>query len=308
MAAEDSVGHMRTLCLGEALVDLTCRKPVASIADADAFVPSFGGATANVAVVAARHGAQVALAGGAGDDPWGEWLYDRLEREGVDLEHFRLMPGARTPVAFVTVNAEGEPAFQIYGDAIETVVTALGDRLHEAVDGCGALFLASNTLVGEQERALTLAARERALELGRPVVFDPNFRLHRWASPTRAADASRELVRGAFLVKCNAEEARLLTGEREPEAAAAGLIAGGARHVVITLGAGGALLRGGRLRFDVPGVAARPVDTTGAGDALMGVLLARLGDTDYYPSAIAAALPEAVAEAARATERWGALA
>jgi fructokinase len=139
------------------------------------------------------------------------------------------------------------------------------------------------------------------------VVFDPNFRVHRWPSPARAADVSRELVRGAFLVKCNAEEARLLTGERDPEAAAAGLLAGGARHAVITLGAEGALLRGGRMRLEVPAPAVRPIDATGAGDALMGVLLARLGETDYYPSAIAAALPDAVAEATRATERWGAL-
>ena len=37
-------------------------------------MPHFGGAVANVAVVAARIGARVALAGGAGEDPWGEWL------------------------------------------------------------------------------------------------------------------------------------------------------------------------------------------------------------------------------------------
>ena len=60
------VAAMRTLCLGEALVDLVCERPVASIAEADAFVPRFGGAIANVAVTAARRGADVALAGGVG--------------------------------------------------------------------------------------------------------------------------------------------------------------------------------------------------------------------------------------------------
>ena len=62
---------MRTLLLGEALVDLICERPVAALGDADAFVPHFGGAVANVAVGAARRGADVALAGGAGDDAWG---------------------------------------------------------------------------------------------------------------------------------------------------------------------------------------------------------------------------------------------
>lgn len=298
---------MKTLCLGEAIVDLICRKPVTSMAEADAFVPHFGGATANVAVGAARAGADVALAGGAGDDAWGSWLRDRLAAEGVDLEWFGLIAGATTPVAFVTVAGDGEPSFSVYGDAIESTVSAVGERLLEAVESCDALFFATNTLVGEQEARLTMAARDRALELGRPVVFDPNLRLGRWASPGRAAAAARACLKGAFLVKCNRAEARLITGESEAEAAAAGLLAAGAQHAIVTQGASGALLRGRGLRRDAPGRATQVVDTTGAGDAFLGVILARLGATDYYPAAIAAALPAAVEAGAKACERWGAL-
>ena len=46
-------------CLGEALVDLICEHPVASLTEADSFSPHFGGALANVAVAAARAGADV---------------------------------------------------------------------------------------------------------------------------------------------------------------------------------------------------------------------------------------------------------
>jgi fructokinase len=298
---------MRTLCLGEALVDLVCERHVAGLAEARAFVPHFGGAVANVAVTAARRGAGVVLAGGAGDDAWGEWLYDRLAGEGVDLEYFHLVEGVRTPVAFVTVDAAAQPTFHVYGEAIETLPAALNGRLEAALDSADALFFTSNTLVGKAERALTLRARDLALERGLPVVFDPNVRADRWSNPWQAAGAARDCVRGALLVKCTQDEARLLTGERDPEDAAAGLLAGGARHVVITLGARGAMLRGGRMRYDVPALPVDAVDTTGAGDVLMGVLLAALTDTGYYPSAIAAALPDAVAEAGRATERWGAV-
>lgn len=298
---------MRTLCVGEALVDLVCEKPVASVVEADVFTPRFGGATANVAVVAARHGAKVALAGGAGDDAWGAWLRERLAAEGVDLDWFRLVPGSPTPVAFVTVDAAGEPSFQIYGEAIAATVSAVGARLVEAVEQCDALFIASNTMVGEDERALTMGARQRALDLGLPVVLDPNLRLHRWPSQNQAIEACLAAVPGAFLVKCNLDEARLLTFKADAEEAAAALLEQGARHVVVTLGAGGAILRGGGMKVDAPGVPAAPVDTTGAGDVLMGVLVARLGATGYYPPAIAAALPGAVEAAARATEQWGAI-
>ncbi|MBA2638243.1 MAG: hypothetical protein H0U79_08515, partial [Solirubrobacterales bacterium] len=298
---------MRTLCLGEALVDLVCERPVASLAQADAFVPHFGGATANVAVGAARLGGDGELAGGAGDDPWGVWLRDRLRDEGVGLEAFQLVPGVATALAFVTVDEQGEPSFLIYGEGIAAGVEALGEDVADAVERCDALFFASNTLVGAAERALTLAARERALVLGKPIVFDPNLRLRRWASPARAADAARGCLRGAFLVKCNRAEAALITAEEDPEAAAASMLAAGARHVVITLGHDGAMLRGRGLRHDASGVPAEPVNTTGAGDAFVGVLLARLGPSDFYPPALAAALPEAVREGARATERWGAV-
>jgi fructokinase len=296
---------MRTLCVGEALVDLVCEHPVASIEEADAFVPHFGGAVANVAVTAARRGARVALAGGVGDDAWGGWLRDRLEAERVALEFFAMTRGERTPVAFVTVDAGGRAARVTYGDGRGA---PLADRLTEALDACDALFFSSSTLVGEDERELTLAAHRRALDAGKPVVLDPDLRLERWRSRSAAVEVVGACVPGAFLVKCNADEARALTGELEVEAAAASLLAAGARHVVVTLGAEGALLRGGGVDRTVAGVAARPVDATGAGDAVTGVLLAGLARTGFYPASLAAVLPDAVAEGARATERYGALA
>src|SRR5581483_220982 len=85
MSADEPPQGARTLCLGEALVDLICEQPIDSLAQAGAFVPHFGGAAANVAVMAARAGAKITLAGGAGDDAWGHWLRDRLVAEGVDV-------------------------------------------------------------------------------------------------------------------------------------------------------------------------------------------------------------------------------
>jgi sugar/nucleoside kinase (ribokinase family) len=298
---------MRILCVGEALVDLVCERPVASISEADAFVPRFGGAIANVAVTAARRGADIALAGGVGTDAWGTWLRERLTAEGVDLTWFDRRDEIATPVAFVTLDADAQPSFAIYGEGLRTAITGLGDRLLEAVDACDALFFSSNTLVDDDERAATLAAHARALATGKPVVIDPNLRLERWRSRSAAVEAVGPCIEGAFLVKCNESEALALSGELEVEDAAATLLAAGAQHVVVTRGAEGALLRGGRLDRTVPGVPARPVDATGAGDAVTGVLLAALARTGFYPAALAAMLPDAVAEGARAVERYGAL-
>jgi sugar/nucleoside kinase (ribokinase family) len=297
----------RTLCLGEALVDLICERHLEDgLAGADSFVPHFGGAVANVAMIAARRGAGVALAGGAGEDSWGHWLRDRLSAWGVELSLFRLVRGSKTAVAIVTVNGAGEPRYQIYGEEIATVVHALRDRLETAVRESAALFISSNTLVGAEERELTMRAREVALEHERHVIFDPNLRLHRWRSQADAAASANACVPAALLVRTNDAEAALMTGEQDPERAAHALVKAGARMVVVTLGEEGAILRG-VMRADAPGVGAEVVSTIGAGDVLTGMLLARLALTDFYPPAVAAWLPEAVAASAAACERWGAL-
>jgi sugar/nucleoside kinase (ribokinase family) len=296
----------RTVCLGEALVDLICERPVDSLDEATSFAPHFGGAVANVAIVAARAGAHVSLAGGAGDDDWGRWLRDRLEREGVDLSLFDLMPGARTPMAVVTVDSQAEARYRIYGEMIETVVHSIGDRVEDVIRDSAALFLSSNTLVFEDEREVSMRARSAALESGRHVIFDPNLRLHRWRSNADAAASANACVPGALLVRCNLREAALMTGEEDAERAAQALLKAGARLVVITLGSQGAMLRG-ELRADVPGVRARVISTIGAGDVVTGVLLARLALSDFYPPAVAASLRDAVVASARACERWGAL-
>ena len=99
----------RVVCLGEALVDFVCERPVASLGDADFFVPRPGGSLPNIAVAASRFGAVVEMLGGAGDDEWGRWLRERIADEGVGVERFVLMPGAGTSHAFVSVDADREP-------------------------------------------------------------------------------------------------------------------------------------------------------------------------------------------------------
>jgi sugar/nucleoside kinase (ribokinase family) len=294
---------MRTLCFGEVIVDLVCDHPVDSPSQADAFVPRFGGDVANAAVTAARQGAQVALAGAAGNDAWGAWLRDRLAREGVALDWFALLDGVSTPVAFVTVDSGGEPAYAFYGDS-----AAAGVRLADGLADCDALFFTSNSLLDEQERMLALTARRQALDDGKPLVVDANLRPGRWAATATAVSVVRGCVPHATLLKCNRAEACVLTERDDPAAAADALLSMGAASVVVTLGADGALLRGAAGTLDVPGVPASPVDTTGAGDAVSGTLLARLTASGYDPAVLPDALTEAVIAAARVTEHYGAIA
>jgi fructokinase len=291
------------LFIGETLVDLTCERPVSDWADVDAFVPHCGGAPTNAAIVAARCGAAVALGGGVGDDQWGRWLEARLVAERVDLRWWSRLPGVRTAVAFVAIDENAVPDFLIHGEGIEPALVALEPRLDEAVAACSALELGSNTFVGARERAVSARARELALGQRKPVVVDVNLRLHRWPDAREAIEVVRGFCADASLVKVSGEEAELLCGARDPAVVCSAL---GARLAVVTLGADGAAL-GGEASARTAGVPARVVDTTGAGDAVTGVLVAALAAAGFDAAAAAGALPRAVAIASRSTEAYGAL-
>jgi sugar/nucleoside kinase (ribokinase family) len=297
---------MSVLCLGEAIIDLFCERPVASLAEADSFVPHCGGAVANAAVTAARCGAEVSLAGGVGDDAWGDWLEERLRAQGVGLRWLGRLAEFPTPLAFVLVNEAAEPDFIVYGEGIEAGVLSLEGHLEEAIEAHDALLFGSNTLLGTRERALTLRARELALATGKHVLFDPNLRMRRWRERNQPLEMTAAALQGATLVKVNRSEAELLTGLADPAEAADRLVEMGARLVAVTLGPDGALLRGAAVA-DAAGVPAAAVDTTGAGDVVTGVLAAALSKSHFSPQAAADALGPAVAAAARATEGWGAL-
>ena len=250
----------------------------------------------------------MALAGGVGADPNGDWIASGLRAEGIVMDWFDRDPGVTTPVATVAVAQDGEPTFTFVGESLAPGVPGLAGRIEAACEACGSLYFTSNTLLESGERAVTEAARSRTLALGRPVVFDPNLRLDRWPAEQDALEAARACLPGAFLVKANRDEATRLTGQADPATAADALLEAGARAVVITLGADGAMLRSrDGTALDTPGIPVRPVDTTGAGDAVSATLLAAITLQGPTPEILARALPTAVATGARTTEVWGAL-
>ena len=142
-----------------------------------------------MAVGATRFGASSALLGGAGDDPWGRWLRDRLVAEGVDVTGFALLDGVDTPHAFVAVGPDGEPEFTFFGDGEACVASAAG-RVQGALEKTAGVFVfGSDSLVGAVGRQATAEARRLALERGWSVLYDPNLRPGRW--PRRRDDAGR---------------------------------------------------------------------------------------------------------------------
>src|SRR4051794_4685565 len=70
------------------------------------FVPTPGGAPANIAVALARLGVPVAFIGRVGDDVFGHAILASFRAAGVDTSAARVTPDADTALAFVTFPTE----------------------------------------------------------------------------------------------------------------------------------------------------------------------------------------------------------
>jgi ribokinase len=276
-------GFGRVLVCGSINVDLVVsvdRLPVEGETVAGGrFSEHGGGKGANQAVAAARFGATTTLVGAVGDDDHGREALTQLRADGVDVDAVAVVSAA-TGVAAIVVDAEGRNQIAVASGANALVDGAL---VASRVAGLTYDVLLVNHELGEEANAAAVA---HARTTGATVVVNP--------APARPLTS--ELLAAAPILTPNREEARALTGEADPTAAARALIARTGAAVVVTLGADGALLVTPEgTATTIPAPAVRAIDTTGAGDVLSGTLAAAL--------AAGVALPEAVSAAASAAAR-----
>jgi sulfofructose kinase len=127
------------LCAGIAVLDEVFRVRAFPMPDtkvqASEFVTIGGGNAANAAVAIARLGGKAYFAAPLGVDAIGDRLIESLEREGVECVGCVRVPGARTPVSGIFVDARGERTIANYRD--HRLNDAMADdpvRLVAAVD------------------------------------------------------------------------------------------------------------------------------------------------------------------------------
>lgn len=229
----------------------------------DRFVQQNGGKSANQAVAARRVGAHVVMLGAVGDDALGQSALEGLAAEGVDVSACRRVAGVHTGLALIVVDAAGENQIAVASGA------------NARLDG---------RMVAEQTRALPRAPGSVCL-IGFEVGDDAVVAAARWAgeqglrivlNPAPARPIPTEVLAWHPVLTPNASEAEQLTGAADPAVAAERLSARTGAPVVVSLGAEGALLWSAGRAQRLPATPVRPVDTTGAGDALNGILAAEL--------------------------------
>lgn len=262
---------MRIVTIGEILIDLT--QTGVNQQNIPTYAANPGGAPANVAVAAARLGADTAFVGMVGEDGFGTYLAQVLEENGVNTQGLRTAPGATT-LAVVSVNGQGERSFQFMrgADARLTPEQVDEDLLAQA----GILHFGSVSLTADPARSATLHAVERARQQGAVVSYDPNYRAALWDSQENAVAWMRRPLSQVDILKISDEEMELLSGSHDPEVCSRVMADKGISLVLITLGSQGVFYRLGGQTGVVPGVATKVADTNGAGDTFFGAVLSQL--------------------------------
>jgi ribokinase len=245
-----------------------------------------GGKGANQAVAAALVAARdeapltVAMVGAVGDDAQAEVALRQLRAASVDLRAVQ-QTDLSTGIAAITVGPGGDNSIIVVPGA-NSLVTG------DFVNAQRHLLAQAEVVVSQLEIPLDTVAAAAALAPGRFILnFSPiaqvGANLLRRADPLVVNEHEAAAARAILKVGSTREAEPLVMGEEAD--CVATLVDNGVRSVVLTLGARGCLVATSQGISAWPALAVRAVDTTGAGDAFVGALAARLAAGDSLAAA-----------------------
>ncbi|WP_413624201.1 carbohydrate kinase family protein [Luteibacter sp. Lutesp34] len=272
------------LCFGEALIDFHAQ-PQGGAGQPPAFVPFAGGAPANVAVAAARLGGKARFAGMLSRDMFGDFLLKSLTELGVGTEDIARTDEARTALAFVAHDEKGDRSFSFYRPPAADLLFRPEHFRPAAFDNLAVFHVCSNSLTEAAIAATTVEGMRRARAAGALVSFDMNLRPALWPKDEAPLPRLWETLNEADVIKLSAEEfAFIHAGAGSDDAVLERLWRGKARLLLVTDGPEPMRWFTRSARGTLQGYKVDAVDTTAAGDAFVGGLLARLAMEEVTPA------------------------
>ncbi len=253
-----------------------------------------GGVTLNHLAWTAQMGVPAGLFGFQGDDRYGAMIRDEMDRHGIDRSAIRVMEGRASGFSVVNVAEDADRA--IY---MARALTAETTAAHVETDFADYIRSAAmvTTEISQLPLDAVIAVLRIAHEAGVPTVLDvdvpPDFAIE--VAGLGSTEDFEEALRLADVVK-PAKAAALQMAEADTSEERAERIFNryGARLVAITEGAQGSIVTDGKQTVRAPAKPVEARDTTGAGDAFLGGLIAglfhglSLGDTASLANACGA--------------------
>lgn len=217
-----------------------------------------GGVGRNIAHDLRLLGVEVSLVAAVGGDVYGQGILDSCAALGIDMSLARILPDKRSSTYLYVTDETGDMEIGIADMEITSCITPeyIAEQL-DKLNAYDAVVLDANL----DAEALEFAARNITV----PIIADP-------VSTAKAVRLLPVLDR-IWAIKPNIYEAEKLTGEKDPEKAAAALIASGVKRVFISLGEEGMLAADKDNCVRMPREFVTVVNTTGAGDAATAAIV-----------------------------------
>ncbi len=237
-------------------------------ADHVIFVP--GGTALNTALAINKIGINpVELLGCIGEDDSGKRILDYLSEQGLGVSGITRTSLADSGVCIVTIRSSSERSF-IYSAGSNEKVDSFSYYLEQIEKGStvhlgGVLDMA--ILAGDTLLEILKALKNKGCDISMDLAWD--WRNYGW-------EALEKSFRFADLITLNEKEAINLTGMKDLKVSADKIYHAGCPLVIIKLGSNGAYLRNQDFEGVIPGFSVNAIDSTGAGDAFSGALLAAL--------------------------------
>ncbi|MEV0596096.1 carbohydrate kinase family protein [Nonomuraea cavernae] len=232
-----------------------------------------GGGPANTAVALARLGGRTRFFGRISGDVFGGLFREHLAASGVDLSGC-VDAAEPSTLAVASLDEHGQAGYRFYAEGAADWRWSPAELGSRDLSGVSCLHTGSLALVREPGRqaveAFAAAAAERVT-----VSIDPNVR------PSLARRADYQVARWcgvADVLKLSDEDLAFLAPGEPVEQVCDAWHEAGARLIVVTKGASGALVSLAGARAEVAAPKVTVVDTVGAGDAFTAGLLHRLDE------------------------------
>jgi fructokinase len=260
----------KLISIGEALID--------QVKQGVKLIGKFtGGAPTNVAAMVANLGQSSVLLTKIGDDDEGKMILETLRQLGVDTNHIKVTDAHDTTVAKVQVDKKGQRTFTFdRRNAADLFLTKedIDPNLFEAGD---ILHFGSVNLVP----SLSRKAHEFAIDLAKKnnliLSFDPNLRFNLWPNPLALREAVKEFMLGVDIFKVTEEELNFIFPDMSIEAAIEKVFQARITWLILSKGDQGLVAYQAKQKpLIIKGNKVKAIDTTGAGDALMGALLSKI--------------------------------
>ncbi|TDT62881.1 sugar kinase [Fonticella tunisiensis] len=241
---------------------------VGKLEDVEKFTRSLAGAEVNVCIGLKRLGYDVSYVTKLGVDPFGKYIKNFLDNEGIDTKYITFDSNYPTAFQMKSKVETGDPEVVYFRKG-----SAASHMSKEDIDRIDFESVRHVHVTGIPP-ALSLSCREatyrlikKAREKGLFITFDPNLRPSLWPSKEEMVRVINDIASKCDMVLPGISEGVMLTGSENPNEIADFYLKLGVKIVIVKIGEKGAFVKTREESYTVPGFKVpMVVDTVGAGD------------------------------------------